>query len=196
MAPTSTRCPTSYPVTPGPSSSMTPTGSWPMIRPGRTGYSPLRMWMSVPQIVVVVTRTTASPAAARGLGTDSTRMSFGPWKTVARIVAVSRCADGRVSVRVTADLHSNRRSAGRVASLCAGPAASLSSSWAVLTDRPSAKGHTILGRRPCPTEFRDPAPPRRRNATWEDAPMTFDLYAWKSPRDLDGEGAAALVESW
>ncbi len=26
--------------------------------------------------------------------------------------------------------------------------------------------------------------------------MTFDLYAWKSPRDLDGEGAAALVESW
>ena len=26
--------------------------------------------------------------------------------------------------------------------------------------------------------------------------MTFDLYAWKSPRDLDGDGAAALIESW
>ena len=42
---------------------MTPTGSWPMTRPGRTGYSPLTMWRSVPQIVVVVTRMTASPDA-------------------------------------------------------------------------------------------------------------------------------------
>ena len=33
---------------------MTPTGSWPMVRPLATGYSPLRMWTSVPQIVVVV----------------------------------------------------------------------------------------------------------------------------------------------
>ena len=33
-------------------------------QPGRTGYSPLRMWMSVPQIVVVVTRITASPTPA------------------------------------------------------------------------------------------------------------------------------------
>ena len=34
---------------------MTPTGSWPMTRPWRTGYSPLTMWTSVPQMVVVVT---------------------------------------------------------------------------------------------------------------------------------------------
>jgi len=26
--------------------------------------------------------------------------------------------------------------------------------------------------------------------------MTFHLYAWKSPRDLDADGAAALVDSW
>src|SRR6476659_3553076 len=84
---------------------MTPTGSWPMISPGRTGYSPLRMWMSVPQIVVVVTRTTASPTPARGFGTDPTRMSFGPWNTVARIVSVARLAGRGVSrMRVMAGL--------------------------------------------------------------------------------------------
>ena len=26
--------------------------------------------------------------------------------------------------------------------------------------------------------------------------MTFDLYAWKRPRDLDADGAAALVQRW
>lgn len=26
--------------------------------------------------------------------------------------------------------------------------------------------------------------------------MTFDLYAWKSPRDLDPDGAEALIEAW
>ena len=26
--------------------------------------------------------------------------------------------------------------------------------------------------------------------------MTFDLYAWKAPRDLDADGAAALVQRW
>ena len=46
--------------------------------------------MSVPQIVVVVTRITASPTPARGFGADSTRMSLGPWNTVARIVSVPR----------------------------------------------------------------------------------------------------------
>ena len=53
--------------------------------------------MSVPQIVVVVTRTTASPTPARGFGTDSTRMSFGPWNTVARMVSVARLAGRGVS---------------------------------------------------------------------------------------------------
>ena len=53
MAPTRTWSPISYPMTPIPSSSMTPTGSWP-ISPGRTGYSPFTMWTSVLQMVVVV----------------------------------------------------------------------------------------------------------------------------------------------
>src|SRR5687767_13541257 len=50
---------------------MTPTGSCPMTRPGATGYSPRTMWRSVPQIVVSVTRMTASPAPARGRSTSS-----------------------------------------------------------------------------------------------------------------------------
>ena len=45
---------------------MTPTGSWPRIRPGLTGYSPRTMWTSVPQIVVAVIRMTASPAPGVG----------------------------------------------------------------------------------------------------------------------------------
>ena len=56
---------------------MTPTGSWPRIRPGRTGYSPLTMWTSVPQIVVRVTRIRASPGPGRGRSTSSTWNSCG-----------------------------------------------------------------------------------------------------------------------
>ena len=26
--------------------------------------------------------------------------------------------------------------------------------------------------------------------------MTFDLYAWKSPRDLDAAGVEALLDEW
>ena len=26
--------------------------------------------------------------------------------------------------------------------------------------------------------------------------MTFDLYVWKSPRDLDSERAATIIEQW
>src|SRR4051812_20213630 len=33
-------------------------------------------------------------------------------------------------------------------------------------------------------------------ASWEDAPMTLDLYVWKSPRDLDAATADALLEEW
>lgn len=54
-------------VVPGdtaPSSAMTPTGSCPITSPGRTGYSPLTICRSVPQIVVVVTRISASPGPA------------------------------------------------------------------------------------------------------------------------------------
>src|SRR5438034_9057725 len=45
---------------------MVPTGSWPMINPGFTAYSPLRMCRSVPQIVVSVTRMSASPGPGFG----------------------------------------------------------------------------------------------------------------------------------
>src|SRR5690242_10616797 len=58
-----------------------------MTRPGRTEYSPFRMCTSVPQIVVSVTRTIASPTPARGRGTSRTSMWSGPRKTFARIVA-------------------------------------------------------------------------------------------------------------
>ncbi len=40
----------------------------------------------MPQIVVKVIRMTASPMPALGRGTSSTRISFGPRKTFARIV--------------------------------------------------------------------------------------------------------------
>lgn len=64
IAPTSTRSPTSYPATPASSSAMTPTGSCPMTSPGRTGYSAVTICRSIPQIVVVVTRISASPGPA------------------------------------------------------------------------------------------------------------------------------------
>src|SRR5579862_5486446 len=60
-----------------------------MVRPGLTGYSPLRMWRSVPQIVVSVTRITASPGPGLGIGTSSIFIWFGPRKTRAFIVLVS-----------------------------------------------------------------------------------------------------------
>src|SRR6187401_3060236 len=56
------------------------------MRPGRTGYSPLTIWTSVPQMVVTVMRITASPGFGRGLATSSTRISLTPWKTTAFIV--------------------------------------------------------------------------------------------------------------
>lgn len=37
----------------------------------------------------------------------------------------------------------------------------------------------------------------RPNPTWEDGyVVSFDLYAWKSPRDLDADHAEALLEHW
>src|SRR4051812_5577591 len=68
-----------------------------MTRPGFTGYSPLRMWTSVPQIVVVVIRMTASPGPAVGRATSVTAMSPGARKTVARIVSV---LGGRLAPKV------------------------------------------------------------------------------------------------
>ena len=65
---------------------MTPTGSCPRIRPGLTGYSPRTMCTSVPQMVVVVMRMTASPTRGIGLGTSSTAIRSLPLKTTAFIV--------------------------------------------------------------------------------------------------------------
>lgn len=65
IAPTRTRSPTSYPLTPEPSSWILPTASCPRVRPHLTGYSPLTICTSVPQMVVSVISMTASPARFR-----------------------------------------------------------------------------------------------------------------------------------
>src|SRR5215471_20213664 len=71
---------------------MTPTGSWPRISPGLTGYSPRTMCTSVPQIVVVVILMTASPARGVGRGTSSTAIRFVPLNTTAFIVFMATSA--------------------------------------------------------------------------------------------------------
>ena len=73
--------PLRMPVTADPISSTIPTPSCPRMRPSVTlGTSPLRMCRSVPQMVVVVIRTTASVAAViRGFGFSSQERRPGPW---------------------------------------------------------------------------------------------------------------------
>ena len=66
--------------------SITPTGSWPIVRPRRTGYSPFRMCTSVPQIVVVVTRRSASSGPTSGIGFSSSTIRPGSTKTAAFIL--------------------------------------------------------------------------------------------------------------
>src|SRR5689334_21370279 len=68
---------------------MTPTGSWPRMSPGLTGYSPRTMCTSVPQIVVVVIRMIASPTPGVGFGTSSTAMRSLSLKTTAFIVLMT-----------------------------------------------------------------------------------------------------------
>src|SRR5262245_27352996 len=83
---------------------MTPTGSWPRISPGRTGYSPRTMWTSVPQMVVAVMRITASPKPARGRDTSSTAMQSFPLNTTAFIVAIrAPCRSEGSTQETTAD---------------------------------------------------------------------------------------------
>ncbi len=67
-------------VTAAPTDSITPTPSCPRMVPGlQVGTSPLRMCRSVPQIVVRVMRTIASPGmASAGLGRSSTFLRPGP----------------------------------------------------------------------------------------------------------------------
>ena len=65
---------------------MIPTGSWPTVNPGSTGYSPFRMWTSVPQIVVVVILISASSGPTSGTGLSSSTM---------RLTGVQLLDDGR-----------------------------------------------------------------------------------------------------
>ena len=53
---------------------MIPTGSWPMVSPRATGYSPFRICTSVPQMVVVVMRSNASSGPTCGIGFSSSTM--------------------------------------------------------------------------------------------------------------------------
>src|SRR3954471_773787 len=89
MAPTITRWPTWYSgSSPSPSASMTPTGSWPSTSPVRAGYSPFTMWTSVPQMVVVVMRTTAWPARGDGFGRSTMPRRPVPRKATAFMVSM------------------------------------------------------------------------------------------------------------
>ena len=94
---------------------MTPTGSWPRIEPGLTGYSPRTMCTSVPQIVVAVMRMTASPDPAVGRGTSSTAIWSFPWNTTAFIVRMGHLlkADHRVASAYTPE--GSTRRAARIA---------------------------------------------------------------------------------
>src|SRR5918993_3883660 len=58
------------------------------MRPGATGYSPRRMWTSVPQMVVIVTRTMASVGPQEGTGRSCRVMTPGRSKTAARMESV------------------------------------------------------------------------------------------------------------
>src|SRR5262249_15860188 len=64
---------------------MTPTGSWPTVSPRATGYSPFRIWTSVPQIVVVVTLISASVGPTRGTGFPAAAIRPGSTETAAFI---------------------------------------------------------------------------------------------------------------
>src|ERR1700754_4958403 len=85
MAGTRTRSPTRRSVIADPTSVIVPTASWPRTRPLVTaGKSPLRMCRSVPQMVVVSTRTTTSVGSTNcGSGTSVHDIEPGPWNTSA-----------------------------------------------------------------------------------------------------------------
>jgi len=65
---TATRCPTSKPFTADPSFSMTPTDSWPSVRPSGTGSAPFTVCTSEVQISAAVVRTIASSGPGSGIG--------------------------------------------------------------------------------------------------------------------------------
>ena len=96
-----TLSPTASWVTELPTSVMTPTPSWPRIRPGVTaGTSPLRMCRSVPQIVVVSILTMMSVGFwICGSGISVHDFSPGPWYTSAFMMSSRRGAGHRCGVR-------------------------------------------------------------------------------------------------
>src|SRR5690606_25120490 len=75
------------PLTALPSFSITPTGSWPTVSPGATGYSPLRICTSVPQMVVVVMRIRASLGPTSGMGLSASSIRPGSTNTAALIIS-------------------------------------------------------------------------------------------------------------
>src|SRR5690606_21322804 len=94
---------------------MTPTGSWPMVKPRATGYSPLRMCTSVPQMVVVVTLISASKGPTSGTGLSSSTMRPGSTKIAAFIIMamVGSCLfNGETQSRQTGAHRPDLRQAG------------------------------------------------------------------------------------
>jgi hypothetical protein len=89
IAPAMTRWPSLNPVTAALSFAITPTGSCPMVRPLATGYSPFRMWMSVPQIVAVVIFSTASSGPGAGMDFSSSTMRPASTKIAALIFGIT-----------------------------------------------------------------------------------------------------------
>src|SRR5690606_8987995 len=68
-----------------------------MVRPFATGYSPLRIWMSVPQMVVVVIRISASLGPTSGMGLSANSIRPGSTNIAALIIlAMSNTPEYRV----------------------------------------------------------------------------------------------------
>ena len=87
---TATRCPSVQPVTADPSLWMTPTDSWPRVRPSGTGRAPLTVWTSEVQIKAAVVRTIASSGPGSGIGFSTTAVDPTRSMTSARMVSVMR----------------------------------------------------------------------------------------------------------
>ena len=69
---TATRWPSVNPVTAPPSAWITPTDSWPSVRPSSTGSAPRTVCTSDVQTIDAVVRTTASSGPGSGIGFSTT----------------------------------------------------------------------------------------------------------------------------
>ena len=78
---TCTLSPGAQPLTPEPTSTISPAISWPITRGGTMRKWPnFEILTSVPQVEQARTRILTSPAPAEGSGASSSRMSPGAWK--------------------------------------------------------------------------------------------------------------------